>query len=94
MEARRKGVNGTMLVATLTSFPSRILGQIGNVLIMYQANGWLGEAVVMRARIQWFRILREHYQFTVFQAVRGALWLATSPACGQLPTNTRNRVQS
>jgi hypothetical protein len=25
---------------------------------------------------QWFRILRQHYQFTVFQAARGALWLA------------------
>jgi hypothetical protein len=30
----------------------------------------------MPTKIQWFRILRQHYQFTVFQAVRGALWLA------------------
>jgi hypothetical protein len=25
---------------------------------------------------QWYQILRQHYRFTVFQAVRGALWLA------------------
>ena len=25
---------------------------------------------------QWYRILRRHYQFTVFQAARGAVWLA------------------
>ncbi len=25
---------------------------------------------------QWYQILRLHYQFTVFQAVRVALWLA------------------
>jgi len=23
---------------------------------------------------QWFQILRQHYQFTLLQAVRGALW--------------------
>ena len=26
---------------------------------------------------QWYQILRQHYQFTVFQAVRSALWLAS-----------------
>jgi hypothetical protein len=26
---------------------------------------------------QWYRILRQHYRFTVFQAVRGAFWLAS-----------------
>jgi len=25
---------------------------------------------------QWFQILRKHHGFTLFQAVRGALWLA------------------
>jgi len=30
----------------------------------------------MPTKFQWYRILRQHYQFTVFQAVRGALWLA------------------
>jgi hypothetical protein len=25
---------------------------------------------------QWYQILRQHHQFSVFQAVRGALWLA------------------
>jgi len=25
----------------------------------------------------WYRILRVHHQFTIFQAVRGALWLAS-----------------
>jgi len=24
----------------------------------------------------WYRILRAHYQFTMFQAIRYALWLA------------------
>ena len=27
-------------------------------------------------RLQWYQILRQRHQFTVFQAVRGALWLA------------------
>jgi hypothetical protein len=26
--------------------------------------------------IQWYRILRQRYQFTMFQAARSALWLA------------------
>jgi hypothetical protein len=26
--------------------------------------------------LQWYQILRQHYQFTVFQAVRYSLWLA------------------
>ena len=26
--------------------------------------------------LQWYQILRQPYQFTVFQAVRYALWLA------------------
>jgi hypothetical protein len=25
---------------------------------------------------QWYRILRQHYQFTAFRAMRGAFWLA------------------
>jgi len=25
---------------------------------------------------QWYQILRKRHQFTLFQAVRGALWLA------------------
>lgn len=25
---------------------------------------------------QWYQILRQHHQFSLFQAVRGALWLA------------------
>ena len=25
---------------------------------------------------QWYQILRQHCQFSMFQAVRGALWLA------------------
>src|SRR5215469_4968751 len=42
-------------------------------------DGSLGEAAVMTTPtiFQWFRILRQHYRFTVFQAVRGALWLAS-----------------
>jgi len=24
----------------------------------------------------WYRVLRVHHQFTIFQAIRGALWLA------------------
>jgi hypothetical protein len=32
---------------------------------------------------QWYQILRRRYQFTVFQAVRSALWLARVPSdCG------------
>jgi len=30
----------------------------------------------MPTRFQWYQILRKHYQFPVFQAVRGAFWLA------------------
>jgi hypothetical protein len=26
--------------------------------------------------LEWYRILRAHHQFTIFQAVRYALWLA------------------
>ncbi len=26
--------------------------------------------------LQWYQILRQHYQFTVFQSVPYALWLA------------------
>ena len=39
----------------------------------------LGEAAVMITPtiFQWYRISRQHYRFTVFQAVRGALWLAS-----------------
>ena len=29
-----------------------------------------------QAIFQWYQILREHYQFTMFRAVWGALWLA------------------
>jgi len=29
-------------------------------------------------RFQWFQILRKQHGFTLFQAVRGALWLASS----------------
>ena len=25
---------------------------------------------------EWYRILRAHYEFTIFQAIRYALWLA------------------
>jgi len=37
----------------------------------------LEEAAVMITPtiFQWYRILRQHYRFTLFQAVRGALWL-------------------
>lgn len=34
---------------------------------------------------QWYQILRRCYQFTVLQAVRGALWLARVPA--QIPND-------
>jgi hypothetical protein len=34
---------------------------------------------------QWYQILRRRYQFTVFQAVRSALWLARIPA--QIPSD-------
>ena len=33
-------------------------------------------------RFQWFQILRKHHRFTVYQAVRGALWLASSTFLG------------
>jgi len=38
----------------------------------------LGEEIVMKtpSMFQWFRILRDNYNFTMFQAVRFALWLA------------------
>ena len=44
-----------------------------------RTDGSLGEAaVVIRPTIfQWYRILRQRYRFRVFQAVRGALWLAS-----------------
>ena len=61
-------------------FPSRILGQIGiSRLRSKRTDGTLGEAAVMITPtiFQWYRILRQHYRFTVFQAVRGALWLAS-----------------
>jgi hypothetical protein len=29
---------------------------------------------------QWYQILRRRYKFTVFQAVRSALWLVRTPA--------------
>jgi len=37
------------------------------------------EVSVMKTptRFQWFQILRKHHGFTLFQAVRGALWLAS-----------------
>ncbi len=40
----------------------------------------LMEVLVMRTptRFQWFQILRKQHGFTLFQAVRGALWLASS----------------
>jgi hypothetical protein len=28
---------------------------------------------------EWYQILRRHYKFTVFQAVRSALWLGHVP---------------
>ena len=31
--------------------------------------------VKMPTTLQWYRILRHYYQFTVFEAVRGAFWL-------------------
>src|ERR1700739_1012761 len=38
----------------------------------------LGKGAVVRTPtiFQWYQILRQHYQLTVFQAVRFALWLA------------------
>jgi hypothetical protein len=38
----------------------------------------LAEVAVMKTPtiLQWYQILRQHYQFTLFQAVRYALWLA------------------
>jgi hypothetical protein len=43
-----------------------------------RTDGSLGEVAVMKTPtiFQWYQILRRHYQFTVFQAVRSALWLA------------------
>jgi hypothetical protein len=38
---------------------------------------------------QWYQILRRRYQFTVFQAVRSALWLARVPA--QIPSDAANQ---
>jgi hypothetical protein len=37
------------------------------------------EVTVMKTPtiFQWFQILRKHHGFTLFQAVRGALWLAS-----------------
>ena len=47
--------------------------------ISRRTNGSLGETAVMTTPtiFQWYRILRQHYRFTVFQAVRGALWLGS-----------------
>jgi hypothetical protein len=47
--------------------------------ISRRTDGSLGETAVMTTPtiFQWFRILRQHYRFTVFQAVRGALWLGS-----------------
>src|SRR5215469_12388089 len=38
----------------------------------------VGETSIMKTptRFQWYRILRQHYQFSVSQSLRGALWLA------------------
>jgi hypothetical protein len=38
----------------------------------------LAEVAVMKTPtiLQWYQILRQHYQFTVFQSVPYALWLA------------------
>jgi hypothetical protein len=38
------------------------------------------EVLVMKTptTFQWFQILRRQHGFTFFQAVRGALWLASS----------------
>jgi hypothetical protein len=30
----------------------------------------------MRFTLEWFRILRTHYEWPLFQAIRYALWLA------------------
>jgi len=40
-------------------------------------DGSVVEITVMKTPtiFQWYQILRNHYQFTVFQAVRAALWL-------------------
>jgi hypothetical protein len=41
-------------------------------------DGSLMEVAVMKTPklFQWYQILRKHHRFTMFQAVRGALWLA------------------
>jgi hypothetical protein len=41
-------------------------------------NRSLGKVAVMKTPtiFQWYQILPQHYQFSMFQAVRGALWLA------------------
>lgn len=41
-------------------------------------DGSLEEVRVMKTPtiFQWYQILRKHHRFTMFQAVRGALWLA------------------
>ncbi len=36
-------------------------------------------------KFQWYQILRKHHRFTVYQAVRGALWLASSTIQGAIP---------
>jgi len=43
------------------------------------SRGCLGEGAVMTTPtiFQWYRILRQHYRFTVLQEVRGALWLGS-----------------
>jgi len=34
---------------------------------------------------QWYQLLRNHYQLTVFQAVRAALWLALASPGSERP---------
>jgi len=48
------------------------------VLRTKSTDGSLMEVAVMKTPtlFQWYQILRKHHRFTMFQAVRSALWLA------------------
>lgn len=49
-----------------------------NTFAIVAACSSVAKGVIMKFRmlLDWYRILRTHHQWTVFQAVRYAMWLA------------------
>lgn len=77
-----RGISGATQSGSQSGSQARIYAGLEvSGCVSERTDGRLGEVAVMKTPTicQWYQILRRH-QLTVFQAVRGALWLArTSP---------------